>query len=155
MISPELLRRFPFFAHLDDTQLKAIAMLSNEVTYAKGETLFQTDQSAHALFILVEGLIDLHYVVIDRDNPTLRKDFYVGHINPGEPFGISALIEPYQYTATALANSLCRVIEIAAPALRILCEKDLKLDSVLAHHIATTALSRLHDTRLQLIGTHA
>lgn len=155
MISPELLRRYPFFSHLNGEQLKAIAMLSNEVSYAAGDILFETDQAAHAFFFLIEGGIDLHYVVIDHDNPSVRKDFYMGHINPGEPFGISALINPYRYTATALANGPCRVIEIGASALRSLCESDIAVAAILMRHAAEAAMARLHDTRIQLIAARS
>ena len=34
---------------------------------------------------------------------TPPKEFYAGSINPGEVFGISALIEPYTNNATAKA----------------------------------------------------
>lgn len=155
MISPELLRRYPFFSGLNDSQLKTIAMSSNEVTFDKGDVLFEIDQDAHALFFLIRGDIDLHYVVKDRDNPNLRKEFYMGHINPGEPFGISALIEPHYFTATALAAGPCRVIEIGARALRVLCEDDTEAAAVLMRHAAQTAMSRLHDTRIQLIAARS
>lgn len=154
MISPELLRRYPFFRHLGNVQLKAIAMLSNDVTLAQGERVFEADKEAQALFFLMEGRVDLHYVITDPHNVSLHKVFYMGHINPGEPFGISALIEPYRYTATALANSSCRMIEIGASALRALCEDDNEIAAVLYLHIAKTAIARLQETRIQLIATN-
>ena len=39
MVSPELLRRYPFFAMLNDEQLKAIAMIAREQTYGQGTLL--------------------------------------------------------------------------------------------------------------------
>lgn len=155
MISPELLRRYPFFARLDDKHLKQIAMLADEVAYAQSESLFEIDDDARALFFLVEGSVELHYVVTNPDDPGHRKDFYMGHINPGEPFGISALIDPHRFTAMALANRACRVIEIEAEGLRALCEKDCVLDATLMHHVAKAAMSRLHETRIQLIAARA
>ena len=49
MVSPELLRRYPFFGFLDATQLKAMAMIAEEVEPQTGEDLFETDQPATAL----------------------------------------------------------------------------------------------------------
>lgn len=155
MISPELLRRYPFFAHLNERQLQAIAMLAEEVTYQPGETLFTTDEPADTLYFLMEGGVDLHYVVIDRDDPQLRKDFYVGPVNPGEPLGISALIEPHRYTAAAIASGMCRLIKIEAAGLRALCAADPGLDAILMRHTAQAAMSRLHDTRVQLAASRA
>lgn len=155
MISPELLRRYPFFGHLSDAHLKAIAMLADEVSYEPGQTIFEIGQPAEIFHFLTRGGVDLHYIVIDPDNASLRKDFFVGQINPGEPFGISALIEPYCYSATALANSLCHVLEIEAAGLRALSEVNSELAAVLMRHLAKVAMSRLHETRIQLVAAQA
>jgi CRP-like cAMP-binding protein len=153
MISPELLRRYAFFRHLDDNLLKSIAMLADEVSYSRGETLFDADQPATALYLLAEGSVDLHYIVTDRDNPQTRKDFYVGPVNPGEPFGISALIEPYHYTATAVADRPCHLIRIDAAGLRALCAANAEVAAVLMRHTAEAAMARLRETRVQLAAT--
>lgn len=155
MISPELLRRYPFFSNLTDTCLKAVAMLADEVSYSDGEVIFETDQPAETFYFLIEGGVDLHYVVVDRDSPELRKDFFVGHVNPGEPFGISALIEPYCYTATAFANSPCRILKIGGIGLRTMCGADASMASILMRNLAKVAMSRLHETRVQLAAARA
>ncbi|MBI5666503.1 MAG: cyclic nucleotide-binding domain-containing protein [Chloroflexi bacterium] len=155
MISPELLRRYPFFGRLSNTHLKAIAMLTEETSYEAGDTIFEIGQPANRFHFLMRGGVDLHYIVTDMDNFSLRKDFFVGQINLGEPFGISALIEPYCYTATALANSLCHVLEIEAAGLRTLCDADAELAAVLMRHLAQVAMSRLHETRIQLMAARA
>jgi CRP-like cAMP-binding protein len=155
MVSPELLRRYPFFGFLDDAQLKAVAMLAEEVAVHQGETLLENDRPAAALFVLLEGSAELDYVVMDRDNPRLRKEFYISDINPGEVSGISALIEPYIYTATVRATSAGRVVRIDAAGLRALCEVDSRLAAALMRQLARAAMERLHDTRVQLVAARA
>lgn len=150
MISPELLRRYVFFRNLQEPQLKAIAMLSDEVTVAQGETLFEIDQNANTLYLLLEGRIDLKYLVVDRDDPSNRQVYDVGEINPGEAFGISALIEPYRYTSSASAGQESRVLKIDAKALRAYCTGQPEVGLLLLQHVAQTAMARLHDTRIQL-----
>jgi CRP-like cAMP-binding protein len=152
MISPELLRRYPFFSHLSDGHLKTIATLTNEIACKTDDPLFEIGQPADTFYFLMKGGVDLHYVIADRDRPEQSKDFFVGQVNPGEPVGISALIEPYCYTATALANSLCLLLEIEATGLRKLCAEDVKLDAILMRHIAKLAMSHLHETRIQLVA---
>ncbi|MGD2077088.1 MAG: cyclic nucleotide-binding domain-containing protein, partial [Chloroflexota bacterium] len=98
MISPEVLRRFPFFSFMRHDQLTEVAMITDEVTFDKGQILFNADEEANRCFVLLEGAIDLHYVVVDEHEPELRNEFVVGTINPGEVLGISAVIEPYMYT---------------------------------------------------------
>jgi CRP-like cAMP-binding protein len=155
MISPELLRRYPFFGLFGPDHLNAIAMLGEEVAFQTGDIVFETNQPASALYFLIEGCVDLHYVVDDERDPGLRKDFFISEINPGEPFGISALIEPYVYTGSVQATCACRVLKFDAAGLRALCEIDPKIAASLMRQIARAAMSRLQDTRVQLAAARA
>jgi CRP-like cAMP-binding protein len=155
MVSPELLRRYPFFGFLDEHQLKAVAMIAQEVALERGEVLFEIEQPAEALYLLTEGTIELYYVVADELDPKLRKEFYISDIGPGEVFGISALIEPYVYTSTGRVADPGHVIKVEGAGLRALCELDCKLGYGLMRQLAKAALERLHDTRVQLIAARA
>ena len=155
MISPELLRRYPFFGFLDATQLKAVAMLSEEVEFEKDTTVFETDQSAEALYVMVEGSIDLNYKVVDRDDPKIVKEFFISELNPGDIFGLSALLEPYRHTMTAKVLAPSKVIRIEASGLRALEELDPKLQAGLMKATALAAMERLRDTRVQLAAARA
>ncbi|MBM4424545.1 MAG: cyclic nucleotide-binding domain-containing protein [Chloroflexi bacterium] len=150
MVSPELLRRYPFFGFLDDTELKAVAMIAEEISCGEGDTVFAADTPADALYLLEEGCIDLFYVVVDRNGSNHAKEFFISELNIGDMFGMSALIEPYQYTAAARATCPSRVIRIAGAGLRALCEVDTRLAYGLMRQTAKTAIERLHDTRVQL-----
>lgn len=155
MISPELLRRFPFFGFLDDTQLKAVAMLAEEVEFDRDAVIFETDQPAVALYVMVEGSIDLNYKVVDRDDPKIAKEFFISELNPGDIFGLSALLDPYRHTMTAKALAPSKVIRIEATGLRALSELDVKLQAGLMKAAAKAAMDRLHDTRIQLAAARA
>jgi len=155
MISPELLRRFPFFGNLENSQLVAISIIAEEETFNNGDTIFQERSPAESLFLLEEGSIDLYFTVVDNFHPELRQEFSIGEINPGEPFGISALIEPYVLTATARVSSPSRVIRINAAALRATMDTDQSLAYTLMQKIAKAAIDRLNDTRIQLAAARA
>lgn len=150
MVSPEVLRRYPFFAWLDDAHQKAIAMITEEVAYERGALIFQEGKPADALYLLMEGSVDLFFAVEEEYRPESRKEFLVGEINPGEPFAISALIEPYVLTSSARAARPCRALKVEAAALRALCEVDCRLGYLLMRQAAKAALERLHFTRVQL-----
>ena len=150
MVSPELLRRHPFFGQLANDHLNAVAMLAEEMTFQQGEAIFETGQPSDALYFLIEGCVDLHYSVVDPINTELRKDFFISEINPGEPFGISALIEPYLYTGTVRATCVSHVLKFDAAGLRALGTLDPRIDAALMRQIAKAAMSRLSDTRVQL-----
>ena len=155
MISPELLRRFPFFGNLENSQVVAISIIAEEETFKSGEEIFQERNPAESLFMLEEGSIDLYFTVVDNFHPELRKEFSVGEINPGEPFGISALIEPYILTATARVSSPSKVIRINASGLRATMDTDPTLSCALMRKMAKAAIDRLNDTRIQLAAARA
>jgi len=150
MVSPELLRRYPFFAFMTHSQQQEVAMISDEVEVPANMILFNIDEKADALYLLIIGSVDLHYVVMDENLPALRKDFLIGTINPGDVFGISAMIEPYVLTSSAVTTQPCTVLKIDAIALRDLCEQDHDLAYGLQKQLARTTMERLHATRVLL-----
>ena len=100
MISPEILRKHPFFGFLKDADYDKIAVIAEEVSWEKDDKIFEIGSSAVSLFLLQKGGVELHYSVVDEIDNDLRKDFYVGDINPDELFGLSGLIEPFKFTGT-------------------------------------------------------
>jgi CRP-like cAMP-binding protein len=155
MVSPELLRRYPFFGGFDEDELKAIAMLSDEVTVEGGVTLFETGQPAANLYLLLEGEVELHYDVADPVHTEYRKDFFIEDFNPGEPFGISAVLEPYVYLGRVEIRSRSRLLRMDGPRLRELCEIDSGIGPVMMRQIAKAAISRLTQTRVLLAAARA
>jgi CRP-like cAMP-binding protein len=155
MISPELLRRYPFFSFMDDHQLKEIAMHTEQMQCEIGKDLFEEGDPADALYFLLEGAVDLYYTVEKNFHSELARDFSVGEINPGEPFGISALIEPNILTSTARVAQPCRVLRIEGSTLKRLMEEDKNFAYILMSKIAKAAIERLHDTRIQLAAAWA
>lgn len=150
MISPEQLRRYPFFSFMNPDQLREVAMITDEVTLEVGEILFNIDEKATACYLLMEGAIDLHYVVSDEYEPQRRKAFVVGSINPGELLGISALVEPYKYTATAIAINPSKLLKIDGEALHQLVVQDPNLGCGFQTMVAKATMERLHATRILL-----
>lgn len=153
MVSPELLRRYPFFGTLDDTQLKQVAMICDKENIEKGFTFFEECGQADTLFLLTEGSVDLFYHSEEefptKDSPA-PKEFLVGEINPGEVFGVSALIEPYSYNTTARAAREASIIRVDATAVRVLFESDVNLAYKLMVQVTKTTMERMAGLRAQL-----
>ena len=63
MISPELLRHYPYFAEISDESLRQIAMIADEQIVPAGTVLFREGDKAEALYILAEGEIDIQYTL--------------------------------------------------------------------------------------------
>ena len=119
MVSPELLRRYPFFGSFDDDELKAIAMLADEVTVEGGTTLFESGQPAEYLYLLIEGEVEWHYDSINPAHRERSKDYLIEDFSPGEPLGISAVLEPHVYLGRADVRSRSRLLRMDGPRLRV------------------------------------
>ena len=155
MVSPEILRRYELFAGLTPPELNAIAMLTEHVTYEPGEIVFEADRPAEHLYLLLEGCAELDYVAVDEINPELRTELFVSEMDPGDVFGISALVEPFVYLGKVHTRGRSHVLRIEAPGLRALCERDPRVAATLMSRIARAALTRLHDTRVLLAAERA
>jgi CRP-like cAMP-binding protein len=152
MVSPELLRRYPFFASLDGHQLEAIASITQEKCYPKGAFLVKENATATVLSLLLDGDIDL---IFSGGGEGAISNALVGSIAPGEVYGVSALIEPYCYTATAKATMEVKVIEMDGVALRDMMEKDLKMGYTMMRNVAIAVLERLKYTQVELAAARA
>ncbi|MGA2489453.1 MAG: Crp/Fnr family transcriptional regulator [Anaerolineales bacterium] len=152
MVSPELLRRYPFFALLDEQQLEALAMITQEKSYPKGALLVKENTPASIMALLIEGDIDLIY---SGGGEGAISNALVGSIAPGEPYGVSSLIEPYRYTATAKATLPVKVLELDGLALRAMVEKDPKMGCIMMRNVAIAVLERLRYTQVELAAARA
>ena len=149
MLSPELLRGYTLFDGLNKSQYKEVAMISEEVSFPKGTIIFNECDEADSLFLLIKGTIDLYYGSEEGYYPTFHKKFLAGEINPGEVFGISALIEPYVLSETARAATNCSTIKIHAKTLRELFVFEPDLGCRFMVHISKAIMERLGFTRIQ------
>ena len=104
---------------------------------------------------MVDGCVELFYVAVDEIHKDLRKELFVSEVNPGEVFGISALLEPFVYQGTVRTRSPSRVLRVDAAGLRALSEVDPEIDATLMRQMAQAALMRLHDTRILLAAERA
>lgn len=147
MISPELLRRYSFFSFLNDSELKTIAMLSEEVEYKDGTQIIQSSQTADFLYFLMSGNGSNYFIVDERDG---YKELFAGDISPGELFGISSLIEPYINETSVQANGNVKAIKMDGRALREACKKDTVLGFNLMQAIAKTLIGRLSGALAQI-----
>lgn len=147
MVSPEQLRRYPFFGGLTAEELAGIAMIAEEVSYPDGAIIFRDGEQATKLYVLTAGVLDLVYH-IDRADGV--ETSYVGSIIAGEPFGLSALLEPYRLTATGVAHGQVQAIAIDGAGLRALCELSCHLGYTVMRQVARALTERLGFAHVQL-----
>lgn len=144
MISPETLRRYPYFAKVSDESLKKVAMIAGELTATAGTTLFSEGDRADKLYILVDGEVDIQYSLGTGELRT------VDTLVAADLMMWSALVEPFRSTASAIVRKDARCVVIDSPKLRELCEQDSALGFRLLNSICKLLATRLEGARVQL-----
>jgi CRP-like cAMP-binding protein len=144
MISPETLRRYPYFADVTEDCLREVAMLSEEVTIAGGTVLFREGDKADRLYILVDGEVDIQYTLGSGELRT------VDTLVPGELIMWSALVEPFRSTAVGTTRQDSKMIAIAGDKLRELCEQNHDLGYRMLISLTKLLATRLEGARVQL-----
>ena len=81
-----------------------IAMESAEKTFRSGEVIFNEGDPADALYVLVEGTVEISIGEKGAIN------FMVGR--PGEIFGWAALVDPYVRTGTAMSTADTKILRV-------------------------------------------
>jgi len=144
MISPELLRRYPYFAGISNQSLKEIAMIAEEKHVPAGTRMFGEGDPANHFFIISKGEVNIDYLLGSGEIRT------VDTLVDGDLLVWSALIEPYKTTAIGTATKACELYSINGPRLRELCEKDPLLGYRLTSQVAKMLAHRLEGARVQL-----
>ena len=145
MISPEILRRYPYFAGIDDNCLRQVAMITDEKrNVPTGTRLCAEGEAAKTLSIILSGEVNIQYLLGNGEMRTV--DTLVG----GDLLGFSAMIKPYKYTGFATATQPTDLALIDAVKLRDLCQQDPRLGYQLTLEVAALLAHRLEGARVQL-----
>jgi CRP/FNR family cyclic AMP-dependent transcriptional regulator len=148
MVSPELLRRFPFFSGLTDEEIKSIAMVSDEERHEANTFIFREGDKAQKMYVLIEGTVD---IMVNTDEEGLERET-VSTLTHGDVFCWSAVVEPNLLTASAFAATPARVVAIDGAGLRAMFELDCHLGFRILQKAAVIISSRLKDTRIQMLS---
>lgn len=162
MISPETLRKYPYFAGISPDCLKALAVLSEEKKFKAQEVLFEESgefigesklyekaREASHLILVTAGEVDLAYQL------GIGEPVVIGSVVAGELLGLSALIPPHHLTTTAVAKQDGSAIYMEAKGVRELLDENPELGYHLYKGVSKALMSRLQDTRVELAASRA
>lgn len=148
MLDPEILRAFPFFAGLSETELKSLSIIAKKVSFQRGDLIFREDDPARALYLLTDGWVD---IVVNTDAQGEQHEL-VTTLSPGDIFGWSALVDPYAYTGSPVCASPVEAIDFNGADLLGMFELDPKLCCVIMRKVCQVTADRLRATRLQMVS---
>lgn len=165
MISPELLRRYPFFAGLTHDHLVILANAAEEISVEAGHTFFQEEDKLDHFYLLVKGSIGMGISVPDRAakqdvsgqlmGELKTKDVTISTVGTGDVFAWSALIPPHTATASGTALTECNVVAFDAQKLLKIFEEQPDFGYLMAVKAGQLIRDRLRDLRIESLAAYA
>ncbi len=146
MISVELLRKYPYFAGVGEDNLKALALISHELPIEAGETIFTKGDPAQALFLVISGEVD---IILENE---AEERFIVDTVPADHMLGWSAVVEPYEDTATGIARTDGKLLSIDAKYLRELLEHDPLMGFRMMQQVAGVLRHRMQAARVLVLS---
>jgi CRP-like cAMP-binding protein len=111
----ETIQESELFRGVTPRVLTEIANGSEEMTFEKGTVLFSTGETAQDIYELVDGSIDLMAPETGLVHLTVSRS--------GQIFGWSALVEPYERTATARCTADTKVVRMSRDSIERTIER--------------------------------
>jgi CRP-like cAMP-binding protein len=149
MVAPEIVERFPSFSDFREDEIKALAVLAEEEQYEAGDFIFHEGDEAPRMYLLLQGHVEM---MMNTDAEGTHRAV-VMTVKPGEIFGWSSLVDPYELTASAHCATRVRVVAIPAAGLRALMTVSCALGFRLMQKACQVSSARLRAARVQLLST--
>src|SRR6185436_1610595 len=102
-VDPEVLKKAPLFAGLEDEAASALASTMGTTRLNKGEVLFHEGDSGDRLYVVVSGKVKL-----GRSGSAGRENL-LAVLGPGQMFGELSVFDPGPRSTTATAVTACEL----------------------------------------------
>ena len=133
------------FQGLSQSQIERIVAISREQQFKKDQWLFHEDQDATHLYLVKDGAVELVIKVEDT------VEIPIAVIRPKNGcLGVSALVDPYQYSLSARCLDDSTLMVIGRTQLQELMDADSEMRCIIMTNLATKLLNRLKETRQEV-----
>ena len=140
MIDTHVLGGINFFSGLTAGELRQISELCTIVKFKKGVTIFKRGESAEQFYIVRSGKVHLSVPISIL---LASKELVVDVVVPGNVFGWSTFVEPYQFTLSAYCDEESEIIEMRGKELLSFCARKHHVGHVLMGNLAKVIGSRM------------
>lgn len=149
-----LLQQTELFRTLEEDDLAQVAAVSAERQVRREETLFREGEVATGLYLITKGAVALRKLFQARPDQPPRETV-VTVCQPGEFAGWSALVEPYEYSVTAVVREPGTLIVVDTQSLRKLLDARPGIGYKVMAVLATVITRRLQQTEEKLMSERA
>ena len=144
----EVLKQIPVFDKLPHRALKMVRSLCHVRHFKEGEHVFRTNEPGVGMYIIMEGSVEIYRLKGDTDQEDSMAQFY-----DGDFFGELALLDDLPRTASARAQTYCRMLGFFRPDLLSLMNRNPRIASIILLNIARITGKRLIRTNERLEET--
>lgn len=162
MISPEKLRRYKLFSGFNHDQLAKLAMAGQELQVPADHVFFREGEVIRTLCFVESGEVGVTLRIPDREiahdprdhilNNLALQDVTVSTVGPGEMFGWSAIIPPYETTASTWAITDCSTFTINCEELNGAFLEDSSFGYLMLQKVASVMRHRLRDMHVRCLA---
>lgn len=141
----DILKGSSFFTDLSENELAFIAGCASLVHFPEGKMIANHGDAADTFFLIREGNIALS--IADK----VGKPFLYETLGPFDIVGLSWLIPPYRWTASAIAQTEVKALSFNGTCIREKCEKDHSLGYKMMRHLLQLMVEREDALKLHLL----
>ena len=150
MEDEKLLKAIPILQGLDEEELRQVLKIARPVQFPRDKVILKEGETGETMYIIAEGMVEVSKTLVmmrgredlqDRDK-VLTKLSAEDHAI----FGEVALFEKSKRTATVLALTDCRMLEISKPDFLRLAEENPRIGYKITRNIVQLLCSRLRKT---------
>jgi len=147
MEEEKLLKAIPMLQGLDKEELRQVLKIARRVQFPRGKAILKEGETGETMYIIAEGMVEVSKTLVmmrgredlqDRDK-VLTKLSAEDHAI----FGEVALFEQSKRTATVVALTDCRLLEISKPDFLRLAEENPRIGYKMTRNVAQLLCSRL------------
>ena len=142
------MEKVDIFHGLGIAQLDALAQISEERKYRKGEVVFGERSPGKEMYIVKKGKVCIELGLKAKSNSAT-----VHRVGEGQVFGELALVDKRSRSATAVCENECDLIAIDREKLNDLFEHDPHLGYTVMKNLAELLAGRLRRTNMQLVAS--
>ncbi len=145
MIIKDKLIKTALFYDLSDEQLDGLARLAVPCIFSLEEKLFEQDQFAEFLYIVMSGEVSIMFKPHDGEEITVAR------VSEGGICGWSSVLGRAIYTSAAICTQPCETLRFRGRELQRLCESFPDTGIMIMERLAAVIAERLSNTNEQIM----
>ena len=142
------LKESTYFQDFPDDHLDELVSLANEVEFKPNEIIFQENQPADDVYLILDGKVSL---IICTDKTGCRQ---IAELKGGDLIGWSTILKHPRLTDTAKTLTAVKALVFNGAKLLQLCDENPKFGYAFMHKTADILCDRLNATRWRLLDIH-